>query len=510
MPFANKSVSNSGLAPSRGAGQNIDQSQIDKLKEIGVNVTPISSDPGILDLATPSVKQVMPGTSLGGYTDGGGNFYVVDDNNIVSRVDTTPVPRPDRPTGGRGGGGGGGPIIDGGGVPPFEPPFRPPNPPFNDPPVLPPPPPEPPNFGSGKIFSRFEVGDVVPNQQETVTRALWSNNVGNLITFYTSSAQTATQRRYYYEIFNSSSGACGAQAQFSIAYGHKAGSGSADEGGQINDTPSRAIYGQYRLLCLDGNTQRFTIGGTTTDQIYVINVNRARMREYLDEGNIEVNLAHLSGSEYIQGGNNLNTHTGSNVSLAGTGQVLRLIDDSIINAATITEQGEVYNMVSGSIEQGVYSSANPHVYGHLYKRLGIIVLDANRLDSSASFGSVTGSEVPGDNAYKLFMAMSGAAQYTDPSGDVLGFAGRSAEKVKSTHYFCRVKNAEYNFSNNPTYVTGSEGDLSEPTFINDPVVYITTVGMYNERKECIAVAKVSRAIQKSFTKEALIKVKLEF
>ena len=514
MAFMSRNNLGGGLDPVGGGGKSqpkLDQGQLDKLKDLGYTPTPVSSDPSVLDLTTPATKQLIPGTNLGGYIDGGGNFYVVDDRNIVNKIDDT-------------GGRGNSPIGT-------TPPFRPPNPPTriprerpprtggpifeppSVPPVLPPTPPPPappPNFGSGKIYTRFDVGDIVPNQQETITRALWSHNVGNLTDFYTSSAQTDTQKRYYYEIFNSASGECGSEAQFSIAYGHKAGSGSADEGGQINDTPSRAIYGQYRLLCLDGDTPRFTIGGNTTDHIYVVNVNRARMREYIDEGNIELNLAHLSGSEYADGGNELDTHTGSNVQLAGNSQVLRLIDDSTINSATITDAGEVYDVVSGSIEQGVYNSSAPHVYGKLYRRLGIMILDANKLDQSASFGTVTGSEVPGDNSYKLYMAISGAAQYTDISGDPLGFAGRSAERVKSTHYFCRVKNAEYNFSNNPSFVTGSEGDLSEPTFINDPTVYITTVGLYNERKECVAVAKVSKAIQKSFTKEALVKVKLEF
>ena len=508
MAFQNNNVGGRGFDPV-GSSPRLDQGQIAKLQEIGVPVTPVSNDPSILDNATPSTHQVLPGTTIAGYRDGFNNFYVVDDRNVVNQVGTgggrppSPAPPrtggprppappnfpqdniPDKGTGGGTGGGGGGSF----------------------PPITPPPLPELPNFGSGKIFTRFDSGDVVPNQQDIVTRALWSNNVGNLTNFYTSSAQTTSQKRYYYEIYNSASSACGAEAQFSIAYGHKAGSGSADEGGQINDTPSRAIYGQYRLLCLDGDTQRFTIGGSTTDHIYVININRARMREYIDEGNLEINLAHLSGSEYS---GVINSYTGSNVGLGGLGSVLRLIDDSTLNVATITEAGEVHDIVSGSIEDGIYTSATPQIFGKLYKRLGIVVLDANKIDISASFGSVTGSEIAGDNAMKLYTAISGAAQYTDPSGDVLGFAGRSAERVKSTHYFVRVKNAEYNFSNNPTYTTGSEGDLSEPTFINDPITYITTIGMYNERRECIAVAKVSKAIQKSFTKEALVKVKLEF
>ena len=106
--------------------------------------------------------------------------------------------------------------------------------------------------------------------------------------------------------------------------------------------------------------------------------------------------------------------------------------------------------------------------------------------------------------------MSGAALLEDGSGDFMGFQGRGAEKVKSTHYFVRIKNAEYNFSNNPSFVTGSEGDLAHPLMYNDPRTYITTVGLYNYSKELVAVAKVSEAIPKSFSLEGLIKVRLDY
>lgn len=498
MAFMNM---NDGYGAPVGTTGRLDQSQIDKLKESGYNLTPVAGSPSMLNMGQPTNIQVLPGVSVNGYQDVRGNKYIVQDTGVVNQL--TPA--------------------NGGNNTTWTPPFNPDPPPvlggpriYEPPPSdgggneMPPPPPPPANFGSGKIFSRFENGDIVPNQQEVITRALWSGNVGNLTTFYTSSGQTTSNKRYYYEIYNSSSGTCGADGQFSVQYGHKNGSGSADEGGQVNDTPTKAVYGQYRRLCLDDDTQRFTIDGRTTEHIYVINVNRARMRDYLDEGNLELNLAELSGSKFLAGGGLQNAHTGSNVKISGTGKVIRLIDDSTLNSATVTQAGETYQMVSGSIEDGVYNSSSPHVYGIMYRRLGIVVLNADTLDMSASFLTVTGSEVAGDNAYKLFTAISGAALYTDASGDSLGFAGRSAERVKSTHYFCRVKNSEYNFSNNPTFVTGSEGDLAEPTMIGNPVVYITTVGLYNTRKELVAVAKVSRAIKKSFTNEALIKVKLEF
>jgi len=469
----------------------VDSGQLAKLSDMGLDVNPVSNNPAVLSNTTPVEKQVAPGVVLSGTQDSAGNFFVVDEKNTVHNIKpTVPMFEPPGPTGG--------PL------------FRPndvggqlPNAPTN--------PPIPPStLGSGRIFTRFQEGDIVPNQQETVTRALWSGNVGNLTTFFTSSAQNTTSKRYYYEIFNSSSGTCGSEPQYSVAYGHKQGSGSADEGGQVNDTPSRAIYGQYKQLCLDPDADRFTINGSTTDSIYAINIARARMREFIDEGNIEINLQRLSGSQFLSGGGTQNAHTGSNVKPFPTQAVLRLIDDSRVASATITTAGEVYNIVSGTIEDGIYNSSAPHYYGLLYRRLGIVILDGAKMDQSCSFLTVTGSEIPGDNAFKIHTAISGAALYTDASGDKLGFAGRSGEKVKSSHYFVRVRNQEYNFTNNPTFVTGSEGDLAEPTMIGDPTVYISTVGLYSDNKELLAVAKVSKVIKKKFNTEALIKVRLDF
>lgn len=501
---------NGGKGGDAGQAKSVDSSIISKLADSGYTFTPANvSTSQILANTQETHVMLLPGAAVPVYQNSAGAMFVVDENSNVHIVGKKPSV-----------GGGGTVILSDGTIGTQTPPFNP-NPPDGTIPgpirpapfpTTPLPPPTGGTLGSGRIYTNFEVGDVIPNQEATITRAMWSNNVGNLLTFYTSSSQTATQKRYYYEVFNSSStAACTYEAQFSIAYGHKQGSGSADEGGQVNDTPSKAIYGQYRLLCLEPNTERFVINGVATNQIYAINVNRARFREQLDEGNMEINIHHLSGSEWVNAsGNFVNAHTGSNVTLGVGGRVLRLIDDSSVNSATVTSAGEVYNIVSGSIENGVHSPANLHKYGLMYPRLGVMILDGNLLDMSASFLSVTGSEVPGDNSFKLYTAMSGAAQYTDASGDRLGFAGRSKEKLKSTHFFVRVKNGEYNFSNNPTYTTGSEGDLAEPTFINDPQTYITTVGLYNGRRELLAVAKLSKPLLKNFTRESLIKVKLDF
>ena len=90
------------------------------------------------------------------------------------------------------------------------------------------------------------------------------------------------------------------------------------------------------------------------------------------------------------------------------------------------------------------------------------------------------------------------------------FQARSEEKVTSTHYFVRITNKHFNFSNNPTFVTGSSGQFLHASMVRNPSVYVTTIGMYDTINRLVAVAKLSRPLLKSFNREALIKVKLDY
>lgn len=358
---------------------------------------------------------------------------------------------------------------------------------------------------NGRIFTRFDLSsDVVTNQKVKVTSGLFSNSAGSLSYMYTSSLQSTTSKQYYYEVWDSNSDT--AEAQFSIAYGHRLGSGSSGNGTD-NDSPSRAVYSQYKQILLNPGDTAFTfLGGYTTnnDSIYVVNFNRARIKEKLDPGNWQLNIGELSGSFIVN-----SAHTGSNVKMAGTGKIIKLIDDSgDTNQTSLTSTNRVFNIVSGSINNGVYSpGGSTTYYGLVYPDLGILVLNGSALDLGNGFNTVTGSNIAGDNAWKLYTAISGAMvdNRTDNA-----FTARNEETVSSTHYFVRAKNAEYNFSNNPSFTTGSVGEFKQPTFIEDPKVYMTTIGLYNDRQELLAVAKLSQPVQKSFSTETLVKVKLDF
>jgi len=374
-------------------------------------------------------------------------------------------------------------------------------------------------------FTEFDLnetsGDVRNNQQETVTKGLFAGNTGSFTTMFTSSNLTATQKSYYQEVYSTGDPASNpnAKVEYSVAYGHYAGSGSLDTTGNLNnDTPSRAIYRAYAQTLLGPTDKKFTFNGTDSDSCYFLNFNRTRMREKLDEGNFELTLAMLSGSLGV--GVKNATHTGSNVRESGTGEYIQIIDDSSTTAASVGPSGKVYNLVSGSIDGGTTifkgnaGTSDPTYFGLLYPQVGVAVLNANQLDKTianggVNFDTVTGSLIQGDNATKLYTSVATSSGML-PSTMTGGIQARSSEQVKSSYYFVRVKNGQYNYSNNPSFVTGSAGALAYSTFINDPQTFITTIGLYNVRHDLLAVAKLSQPLLKSFTREALIRVKLDF
>lgn len=372
----------------------------------------------------------------------------------------------------------------------------------------------------GKVYTKLNIDDVLPRQVNKITYGIWLDTdcevTGNLLTYHTSSILSSSVFRPVYQL---PVGDCCSERMFDISYGHKDGSGSQDLGGKDYYTLSKAVYGQYKNLC---GVSEFKLGEKQVKHFYVINVKRSRMGDCLDLGVNEINLHQLSGSQW--GVNQ--THTGSNVKLGASGNIIRLIDDSKLDYSLLSSSSKLYYysninstfthhpdysyIVSGTLENGVYNTTDPKVYGLIYPKLGIYLLDADVLDVSGSFLTVTGSDMNGDNPMKLFKSMSGSALYTDPSGDYLGFQSRKVKYEFIDRYFVRVKNNEYNHSNNPTWRTGSEGQIIDDFQNGNPQVYVSEIGLFNDNRELIAVGKISKPIPKNFTTEGLYTITLKY
>lgn len=82
-------------------------------------------------------------------------------------------------------------------------------------------------------------------------------------------------------------------------------------------------------------------------------------------------------------------------------------------------------------------------------------------------------------------------------------------EINSTIYFCRAPINKFNYSSNPTYLTGSKIRVKNIASDN-PIAYITTVGLYNSSNELLAVAKLSEPLKKSIDNELTIRVRLDY
>lgn len=345
-------------------------------------------------------------------------------------------------------------------------------------------------------FKEFSADSVSTNQREVVTAPMWTGAQTSLTAVFSGSTQSSNEQRYYFEIFNSQSNAQGAESQFSIAFGHVAGSGSGTGsfGQNLYDYPTKAIYSQYKQLLLNPSETLFKFNnGETSEYIYVINVNRARYKDRMDTNTWQLNLAKLT----------------SGGTLASPRSIISLIDDSGNSSTELASQGgRVYNISSGSIQNGIYTS-DTTPWGLFYPDHGIIILNGKALDNSASFftGNNPATASGDNNVNRFFTSISGAIA-TNPS--LYGFKAATSEVLHSTYYFARLQNNEFNYSTNATFYSGSSNILKWPSMYDNPRTYVTTVGLFSDSKELLAVAKLNKPIAKTFDKELVIKIKIDY
>jgi hypothetical protein len=338
-------------------------------------------------------------------------------------------------------------------------------------------------------FKRLDPEDITISA-ESVVAPLWSTGTPVLTQFFTSSAQAASNAgNFYYEVYQTGSLLDNSEVQFSVTFGHLRGSGSANFDTNVNGkSASAVIYGQYRTLIYGDENRNFTFGtATEVSEIYVIALDRARYKEKLLPGSL-------------------------NLTLRNSSAILRLTDDSRVQSTvSFTDAGRVYQLISGSNGSPYTPSSNGYTaasgsYGLVLPDIGVVVLNGNALKLASPAGinigtvitSATGS-VGSPNLSKIYNAIKAGAS----------FQARSEETITSNFIFVRARNAEFNYTTNPSNIS-STGELVHPVMVNTPQSYITTVGLYNDSNDLVAVAKLSRPLLKDFTKEALLRIKLNF
>ena len=362
-------------------------------------------------------------------------------------------------------------------------------------------------------FKRLDPEDFVVSS-DSVTSTVWSNNSPSLSTFHTSSTQReGSSGPYYLSVYQTASDDDTAAVQFQIAYANRNGGGGVNFDNTVPFvSPTTTIYGQYRTLILEDENSSFVWGDTLTgsadNDFYVISIERARYKQSLLPGTMNLTID-------------------SDVSSTSLGQ-LHLTDNSgMVTLPDYYGTQRVYQVISGS--NGVATVTTPSgndngysrhsgSYGWFCPDISTILLNASALDVNGQNNDVTGINIAtetdpntfGNNPTRLFNFISASVGTGTVANRANIFELNSQETISSDYVFIRARNNEFNYTENPSFISGSTGEVIYSYFINNPQTFPTTVGMYNDNSDLLAVAKLSRPIQKDFTKEALVRVKLDF
>ena len=356
-------------------------------------------------------------------------------------------------------------------------------------------------------------------QTEKVTSPYFSDGTTELLAAsIVTSSLTDTNETYFVGISNSSTTTT---EEFNVAFGSLNGYGAQVESNTKSET--EAVYRQFASLLLAPTevTGGFIISSPGSvsanasgrdDEIFVLSARRSNMKDRINKGTWEIAL------------------TGSLSNGTAGAQILRLKDDSSTTEATATPVGDRYNIVSCSSAGTIVTAATERNFGFFYPDMGIMVFSANELSSS----------IPGNLNERLRTVSFGSASSFSPAGSQQGFgfantsddtvnrktalrfvnclAGSTGGKLSfrdeedqvSAQYFCRVRSGHMNFSNNPTFVSGSLNELRQSTMKGNPTTFISSVQLYNRSGDIVAVGNLSTPLKKNFSSEATIKVKLTY
>jgi len=319
--------------------------------------------------------------------------------------------------------------------------------------------------------------EVIPITGSIVSGTYSDNNIKNY-------SHGMFQSVYDYPYLSSS-----ANHIFDITVGYDESSGLS---GSSNTQNAKKInmYNQFSQVLLgytgSGNTVRkfesdLDLDGLNSmNEVVFVNFSRLLTKDQIKKGTFSLSVG--TGSTYAS-------------PFAGGALVLQdaLATDNSNYASTV---GGDYGLLYSN------SSGTGTALGNIFYQAGIAVI-------TASVFPATGFNVAneGINAVLTGSAISGACDGFRHR--VFNISYNNTTEINSKIYFCRVPFNKFNYSANPTYVSGSQIRVKNVASDN-PVSYITTVGLYSSTGELLATAKLSEPLRKDPTNELVLRVRLDY
>jgi hypothetical protein len=279
--------------------------------------------------------------------------------------------------------------------------------------------------------------------------------------------------------------------------------------------------GAIRLFDEDGN---FAAGGTKLKECAFFNFSRLLNKDEIKKGTFNLEI----GADVALNFNQATTFTDRVLITDASGS-----NGYFVNSPA-GEYGVLFATASTSTVETTYipgvAAGNRIPCGLIFYQAGIVVLSGSAFNKSGSaapdhaggiflnsYGDlrlgnpIVGTAGASHNGFNFITGSSISGSCDAIRNRVYNVSFNNTTELNSTIYYCRASHNEFNYSSNPTYIdpTTSQIRVKDSTF-DQPVSYITTVGLYGANNELLAVAKVSEPIKKTPDTELALRVRLDY
>ena len=181
----------------------------------------------------------------------------------------------------------------------------------------------------------------------------------------------------------------------------------------------------------------------------------------------------------------------------------------------------------GDVGNIVDAANTSRTIGLMFYQEGVTVLDLDKVVSGSQLMSGTiaamntgGTTVMGSNFIPGFLTSGSMDQILDHiaetrfgSGSNTVMTYQNNTQINSTLAFCRATADEFNYSTNPTYIDANGRVIvidETQQNVQKSFTFVTSVGLFDANDELLAVAKLSRPVEKNDEKDLTFRVRLDF
>tara|TARA_R110002012_G_scaffold135048_2_gene288654 strand:- start:443 stop:1537 length:1095 start_codon:yes stop_codon:yes gene_type:complete len=244
-------------------------------------------------------------------------------------------------------------------------------------------------------------------------------------------------------------------------------------------------------------------GGSKQKNVFFMNFSRLLTKDEIKKGSFELELG-VSGT-FAQDGTAFSSR-------------IKLTDASGSSGYLVNSPVGEYGILFATQSAGIKVLAENKSYpvGLLFYQAGVAVISGSIFNSatqggiiSNTSGSVQMGYSTGPTGFQFITGSSISGSADAIRARLYNLQFNNTVELNSTVYFCRVNHNEFNYSSNPTYLSGSKIRVKTKT-TDLPVSYITTVGLYSDNNELMAVSKLSEPLKKTPDNEFTIRVRLDY